>query len=176
MAAATATVSILIEVLEENRMRRIILRIGALLLAICRTVYCWFFFVLSAFMFHTVYTNISRMVRLHSAEGVEIITWMIMAIYSTVWGIAWWMIIRGKQALKRWAIAASLILILFYLPAYLPAVVSGNWRGVLKDELSWWPVIVIGIFGIIIFSIPYRGWRQRSAGDLGLNRGAHDSI
>jgi hypothetical protein len=28
----------------------------------------------------------------------------------------------------------------------------------LRSELNLWPLILFGIFGIIIFSIPYHGW------------------
>jgi hypothetical protein len=87
-----------------------------------------------------------------------IYSYMIIAIYSIVFGIAWWMIFRGKPALKQWAIAANLIIIF----TYVPALISWNWRGVLKDELQWWPAILLGIFGIIIFSIPYHGRRHKS--------------
>jgi hypothetical protein len=37
----------------------------------------------------------------------------------------------------------------------------------LKDELNWWPVIIIGVFGIIIFGIPFhRGKRDHFDGVL----------
>ena len=42
---------------------------------------------------------------------VDNITDMTLAIYSVVWGIAWWMILRGKSELKRWAITANLALV-----------------------------------------------------------------
>ena len=127
------------------------MRLAALLVALCRTVYFWMFFVFSSQGLYVVYTHFSGMVRSHSAEKWEIFTWMTMAIYCMVLGIAWWMIVRGKRALKRWAIGANLILIF----TWLPTIVSGNWRGFLDAERAWWPVILVGIFGIIIFSLPY---------------------
>jgi hypothetical protein len=82
---------------------------------------------------------------------------MVIATYSIVLGIAWWMIFRGKPASKQWAIAANLIIIFTFVPALL----TWNWQGVMKAELQWWPAILFGIFGIIIFSIPYRGRRHK---------------
>lgn len=72
------------------------------------------------------------------------------------------MIFRNKPALKKWAIAANLVLIF----NYVPAIVTGNWKGVWKAEREWWPVILIGVFGIVIFSIPYDGWRHKSLSPL----------
>ncbi|MGA2277456.1 MAG: hypothetical protein ABSG00_07620, partial [Terracidiphilus sp.] len=77
-------------------------------------------------------------------------------IYFVVFGVAWWMLLRSKSALRLWAIAANLIFIF----TYAPTLVAGDWRGVLRDEIEWWPVILVGIFGIIIFCIPYHGWRR----------------
>jgi len=131
-------------------------RLGVLLLAICRVVYCWMFLVWSLGSIYMVSINIRRVMRTHLIDKGAIGTSTIFPIYSVVFGIAWWMIVRGKPALKRWAIAANLILIFFYVPT----LVAGDWRGVLRDELESWAVILIGIFGIIIFSIPYHGWRR----------------
>ena len=141
-----------------NSMQRIIIRIGVLLLAICRTVYCWMLFSASISGIIAVYRNVRSIGLSHLVERDELFGFIIIAIYSIVWGIAWWMILRGKPASKRWAIAANLIFIF----NYVPALVSGNWRGFLKAELDWWPEILVGIFGIIIFCIPYHGWRDRS--------------
>ncbi|HEU5350669.1 MAG TPA: hypothetical protein VFU55_03670 [Terracidiphilus sp.] len=78
-----------------------------------------------------------------------------MSVYSIVWGIAWWMILRGKSASKQWAIAANAVIIF----NDVPAIVGGHWRAVWEAELGWWPFILFGIFGIIVYSIPYHGWR-----------------
>jgi hypothetical protein len=115
------------------------------------------FFVMSLFMVHFVYASIRSMLQSHIAERGSIIGSVIMAVYSIVFDITWWMSVRDKPALKQWAIAANLICILTYFPA---AVIYWNWRGFLRDELSLWAVILIGICGIIIFSIPYHGWRR----------------
>jgi hypothetical protein len=130
--------------------------LGVLLLAICRTVYCWMFFIMSFFMIYSVYASIRSALQTHINEGRSIWGGVNMAAYSIVFDITWWMFVRRKPALKQWAIAANLICILTYLPV---ALVYWNWRSFLRVELNFWPVILIGIFGIIIFSIPYHGWR-----------------
>ena len=130
-------------------------RLGVLLLAICRTVYCWMFLIWSLGSVYVVSIGIRHLGPTRLFDKGAIATSTIFTIYSVVFGIAWWMIVRGKPALKRWAIAANLIYIFFYFP-----VVFWDWRGVLKNELNSWPVVLIGIFGIIIFSIPYHGWRR----------------
>lgn len=102
-------------------------------------------------------TNMLSMAQSH-VRWNDYYGYTIIAIYSIVCGIAWWMIFRDKPALKRWAIAANLTFIF----SYLPALVTGSWRDVLKAERAWWPFILFGIFGIIIFSIPYHEWRHKS--------------
>lgn len=143
--------------LELIGMKRIATRIGVLLLAICRTAYCWLFFIWSlgsAYMFSII---IRRTMLTHSISGADIAMCILLTLYFVVFGIAWWMIVRGKPTLKGWAIAASLILIFFFLP-----LVFWGWRGVLALELGWGPEMLIGVCGIVIFSIPYRGWRHKS--------------
>jgi len=120
-----------------------------LLLAMCRTAYCWIFFFISCN--GTLETCKSILSRQYSYGHT------IGAIYSIVWGIAWWMIFRNRHASKRWAIAANLTFVFIYLPA----LVTGTWREFVKAELDLWPVILFGILGIIVFSIPYHGWRQK---------------
>lgn len=141
-----------------NRMQRIVPRLGILLLAIFRTLYCWVFFLWTCFAIQRVYLNIRSLARTQLVDRGDIISNMTIAIYSIVLGIAWWMILRSKPASKRWAVAANLTLIFTYFPALL----VGNWQGFLEGERDWWPVILIGIFGIIIFSIPYHGWQPKS--------------
>jgi hypothetical protein len=133
-------------------------QLGVLLLAICRTVYCWLFLLWSVGSVYMVSINILRLARMHSADKGAIVSSTLFTIYFVVFGIAWWMVLRGKPVLKRWAITANLILIFFYVP-----LIFWGWRGVLTDELRWWPIVLIGIFGIIIFSIPYGGQKNRSA-------------
>jgi hypothetical protein len=99
------------------------------------------------------------MARLHLVEKGDIPSNIICAIYSIILSIAWWMIFRGKPAIKQWAVAANLVLIFTYL---VPALLYWNWQYFLKAEHDWWPVILIGIFGTIIFTIPYHGWRHKS--------------
>lgn len=107
---------------------------------------------------YVTFENIIGFARTHVLE-IKIYNNMVLVIYAIVIGIAWWMILRGKPALKQWAIAANLIFIFFYLPG----LIYGDWRYVLRAELAWWPEILIGVFGIIVFSIPYPGWRQTAA-------------
>jgi len=133
------------------------IRLGALLLAVCRTVYCWMFFGWSIGSVYIVTLNIHKLLRTHlvgRATVAAIVTSTIFIIYSVIFGVAWWMVLRSSPALKRWAISANLVLIFFYFPE-----VFWGWHGIMKYELEWWPVILLGIIGIIIFSIPYHGWR-----------------
>ena len=123
-------------------------RIGVLLLAASRALYCWMFLILSLFGVESIYHMRSRL----RAPA------LLLVAYYVVFGIAWWMIFRRKPALKKWAIAANSILIFFWWPPLL----DWNWRLFLENERRWWPVILIGTFGIIIFSIPYHGWRHRT--------------
>ena len=139
-----------------SMMGGIMKRLGMLLLAICRTVYCWMFLLWSLGSIYVVFINIRRLARTHLVEKGAIGTSIIFTIYFVVFGVAWWMLLRSKSALRLWAIAANLIFIF----TYAPTLVAGDWRGVLRDEIEWWPVILVGIFGIIIFCIPYHGWRR----------------
>jgi phosphoglycerol transferase MdoB-like AlkP superfamily enzyme len=77
-------------------------------------------------------------------------------------------ILRAKPDLERWALAANLILILFFLPF---GFLGWRWRVFLNNEHNWWPEILIGIFGIIVFSIPYHGRKNRPAVDAPLMGG-----
>jgi hypothetical protein len=117
------------------------------------------FFIMSYFIFHVAYENIRSMLQSHIAERGKIFGSVNMAAYALVFDVTWWLFVRGKPALKKWAIAANLICIFIYFPA---AIFWWDWRGFLRGELDLWPVELIGIFGIIIFSIPYRGWRNKS--------------
>jgi hypothetical protein len=142
--------------LEVIRVQEIAIRFGVLLLAVCRTAYCWLFFAWSLGSAYMFSVTIRRTMRAHSASSGDIAMYTIFALYSVVFGIAWWMIFRGKPTLKGWAIAANLILVFFFLPT-----VFWGWRGVLASELGWGPEILVGICGIVIFSIPYHGWRRK---------------
>jgi ABC-type phosphate transport system permease subunit len=106
---------------------------------------------------YVVCTNIRSLARTHLVESGDITSNTITGIYSIVWGMAWWKIFRNKPALKQWAFAANLIIVFIFLPA-----VFWNWRAVLKQELQWWPSILFGVVGIIVFSFPYHGWRHTS--------------
>ena len=76
-------------------------RLGVLLLAIGRSVYCWMFFIMSFFIIHFVYASIRSMLQSHMAEKQSIISSVIMAMYSMVFDITWWMFVRGKPGLKE---------------------------------------------------------------------------
>ena len=141
-----------------NLTQRIMKRLGVLLLAICRTVYCWMFFFTSLFMFHFVYTSIRSMLHSHRVTEGDIVSTGMMATYALVFDITWWLFVRGKPAFKKWVMAANLICILPHLPA---GIVYWNWRGFLEAERGVLGLISVGIVGIIIFSIPYHGWRHK---------------
>jgi hypothetical protein len=139
----------------SNMARGIMAQYATRLLAICRTAYCCGFFTASGFGIYASCLAIAGKVLSHSQEPI----WgnAIIGLYAAVWGIAWWMIFRERPQSKRWAIVANLIIIF----NYLPAMVTGQWRAFFKAELQWWPFILLGIFGIIIFSIPYHGSRNK---------------
>ena len=128
---------------------------AVLLLVIFRNVYCWLLFSFSFTGSWMVCASILRMMRSHTRGDIYNNT--ILAISSIVWGIAWWMILRGKPTSNKWAIAANVFVILNYLPELAFWIL----RGFLKSGSDWRP-ISIGIFGIIIFSIPYHGRRHKS--------------
>ncbi|HEU5352039.1 MAG TPA: hypothetical protein VFU55_10620 [Terracidiphilus sp.] len=120
------------------------------------------FLIVSGFGFHVVYKNSRSLMQSYSINSYlvnlgDATSIASNAVYSIVWLMAWWMFVRKKPAAGRWAIAANLILMF----PYLPGIFGGNWRGVLKLEIDWLPFILIGIFGVIIFSIPYHGWRGK---------------
>lgn len=135
------------------------MRFAVLLLAICRTVYCWYFFLTLSSGIYLFYLVIQKSVRTHSVPEGVISGTTGVAIYSLVSGIAWWTIFRGKPASKHWAIAANLIIAF----TWFPLLAFESWPALLKDELARWPAILFGIFGIIVFSLPYHGWRQHDA-------------
>jgi len=138
-------------------MPKVFARLGVILLAICRTVYCWFFLYCSLILIYSVYTNLRGLTGERS-EAVFTIVNIEFAVFSLVLGTAWWMIFRKKPDSKLWAIAASLAFVF----THADALIVGNWRGFLNLELKYWPLRLIGITGIIVFSIPYHGWRRRS--------------
>jgi hypothetical protein len=115
---------------------------------------CWALGLMNA-----VRLNIRDEVFVHGATKASVVLGVTFATYSIVMTIAWWMILRGKPRLKEWAYAANAILIFNYFPGL---IITWDWRSLLKAELEWWPVILIGLFGNVIFSIPYHGWRNKS--------------
>jgi len=142
---------------EADKSRSVAARFESELLPTCRTLYCSMFFFMSLLMIYNVYTNIQDIVRSHTSVNGNLIAILTMGAYALVFDIVWWMSFRNKAMLKSWAIAANLILIF----AWAPVLAAGSWRSFLRAESDWWPVIAIGIIGIIIFSIPYRGWPHR---------------
>jgi hypothetical protein len=99
------------------------------------------------------------MKRSNLIEGWGIYHCILCTVYSFIFGIAWWMIFQGKPSHKRWAIAANAIFIFYFLPALASL---SHWRSVIRQELDYWPLVLTGIFGMIIFIIPYHGWRHKS--------------
>lgn len=146
------------EELEVNAMRQILTIYALLVLAAFRTVYCWAFLIASFFEIHRAYNDIRGLMQTHAVNIGNIVSNTSITAYSIVWTIAWWMILRKKPTANRWAIAANIIFIF----DYFPLLAFGNWRGFLAAERAWWLFILVGIFGIIIFSIPYHGWRVHS--------------
>ena len=116
------------------------------------------FFSLALFGVHWVYARVRDFAQTHLIEKLEIRAVLLLGAYFLVFGMAWWMIFRRKPALTKWAITANSILIFFWWPPLL----TWNWRLFWENERRWWPVILIGTFGIMIFSIPYHGWRHET--------------
>lgn len=140
-------------------MRRILIRFALPMLTICRGAYCSAFFLFAPCGLYVVTTAFLRMARTHSFNLVDIFTWTLMGIYSIVLSIAWWMIFTDKPASKQWAIAANLIIVNPYLPGVIIGWRWQVWKGIFNSERDWWPASVIGVVGIIIFSLPYHKWR-----------------
>ena len=125
----------------------------ARLIGIGRSVYAWIFVVWSLIGIYVHVGMVLQGVRTHPIDKVAIFSSTTLGLYEIVYGIAGWMIVRGKPALKRWAMAANFIFIFFWAPV----LVSGNWRGFLEAERHWWLFILFGVLGIAIFSAPYEG-------------------
>jgi hypothetical protein len=126
-------------------------RFAALLLAICRTVYCWAFLITSiATIYHTV-GLIAESIHAHEEISGYISTVILFISYSIVSGIAWWKIFRNKPMANHWAITASVMVFFIYV-----LTVFAGWRAILTLMHYMWPEILFGILGVIIFSIPYR--------------------
>jgi hypothetical protein len=138
-------------------LERIMGRIGQLLLAICRAVYCWVFFLTAFMELMSLYYAVPKGV--HSISGVDVYVSCIFAAYSVVSCIAWWKVLRHRPASRGWAIAANLTYIFHYAPG---VIVRGDWSDFVRTERDWWPVVLLGILGIIVFTFPYNGWRKRS--------------
>lgn len=139
-----------------NGLGRLMRWIALWALGFFRGAYCWIFFVSALFGSNAVYTGIQGVMKSHSANIGDVVSNTSMAVYSIVWGVAWWMIFRKRPSAQRWAIAANLIIIL----TYLPGIVTGSWRRVWELERGWWPFILFGIFGILIFILPYPGRKE----------------
>ena len=138
--------------------RGLMSRCAVLLVGACRMLYCWMFLCWSLTSLYVSYTRFQHSLQTSSLDRGAIFSNTVLGIYAIVLGVAWYTIFKGSRSLKRWAIAACFVFIF----TYVPGLVSGDWRGVVKDELAWWPVILIGTFGIIVFSVPYHGWRRKS--------------
>ena len=138
-------------------LRRITTGLAFVLLAIFRTVYCWFFVIWSFVLIRAAYARIQNSLRMHSISAGIIVGTTSVAVFCFVFAIAWWMILSDNPATKRWAIVANALLIFNYFP-----VIFWDWRAFLHGEQHWVAGIVAGIIGIIIFNFPYRGWRHES--------------
>lgn len=138
-------------------MRRFLATLGVISLATCRAVYCLMFIFLSLEIAYAVYTRMRDSIRAHQVSTGAILSNTVLSVYAVVFGIACWMIARSRPASKQWAIAASTILIFSFFP-----VAFWSWPGFLELEFDLWPLMLLGIFGIFVFSLPYQGWRQIS--------------
>lgn len=142
-------------------MRRILLRLGLLLLIICRGIYCFIFFTFASCGVFVVSAEFLKMARTHSFDGSDVFAWTLMGIYTIVLGIAWWTIFRDKPVSKQWAIAANLIAVNPHVPALLISWRWQFWQNFLQTERDWWPITVFGVVGVIIFSLPYHHWQNK---------------
>jgi hypothetical protein len=131
-------------------------RLAMFILAICRAGYCWMFFFFSLIAMYVVCANFAEIARSRNFQVGGIWSNLVNAAYSIILATAWWTILRRKPSSKKWAITANLV----YVFTYVPGMIFGNWRGVLEAEFQWWPAILIGLLGIVIFSIPHDRWRS----------------
>jgi hypothetical protein len=145
------------EVLKVQIAQRVS-RAIALPLAICRAIYCWAFLLFACLALHNVFTNIRELLQKHSADTGDIVSNAVLATYTVIFAVAWWKILRGKSALKGWAIAGNSVIVL----PFLPILVLGGWRSFWAEERYWLAGNLVGLLGITIFSIPYHGWRYKS--------------
>jgi hypothetical protein len=121
------------------------------------------FFLWAFCLIWAMFAEFLRMARIHSFEEAEAFVCIFFGIYSIVFAFAWWTIFVNKPASKRWAIAANLIFAIPPVPELIAA--SWHWRvwhGFVESERYWWVATLIGLVGIITFSIPYHGQRREA--------------
>ena len=142
-----------------NGIQRVITRFALLILALFRMIYCWLFLYMSYHAIRVVYENIHSLMQTHVVVLGDIVSNVSMAVFSIICGVAWWVILRKRPWGNRWAVAANLTVCV----PYLGLIITGKWRVFFEAELGWWPFILFGIFGVVVFSIPYRGWRAKES-------------
>jgi hypothetical protein len=123
--------------------------VAHLALDIGRSIYGWAFFANACFSVYWLGIEGLRAIVKHSGIPSD---FAFGAPYAAVFGLASWMIFRGKSASNKWAIAANCLVVVPHL-VFLP---FGYWRAV------WWfkgaepfPYMPFGILGILLFSLPY---------------------
>lgn len=143
-------------------MRRILTRLAVLLLTVCRGAYCCLFFFFAFSWAVAISSSILRMVRTHSFDGAGSFILAFFFAYSIVCAFAWWTIFTNKPSSRRWAIAGN---VLFAIPPDPSLILlvwhRQGWHSLVESERSWWVATLVGIFGMIVFSIPYHGWRHK---------------
>ena len=121
-----------------------------------RNIYGWAFFANACVSVYWLGIEGLKAVVKHSGMPSDLV---VGALYAAVFGVAWWMIFRGKAASNQWAIGANCLVVVPHL-VFVPL---GNWGAV------WWfknyepfPYMPFGILGILLFSLPYLRWRKQT--------------
>jgi hypothetical protein len=109
--------------------------------------FCWVFMVLLGVAAKIVLNFIHRQV---SARALPLAAALVIA--SIVFAFAWWTIWKRKDSAKIWGTVASLLSLLAPLPMLYFGV-----SVFLKTFLGfYWPSTVLGIVGLIAFSLQRR--------------------
>jgi len=130
-----------------------------LLLAICKGIYCCWFFAFFCAGIYLLSLVVKTCLQSHSVPALLIYKSSGVIVSTIVTGIACLLILVRKSASSGWAVAACFVLTF----SWVADLTSENWRKVVEDQLTRWPWTLFGIIGIVLFIFPHRGWRRRAA-------------
>jgi hypothetical protein len=109
--------------------------------------FCWLFMVLVG-----VAAKIVLNFMHHAATERALALAAFLLLASLVFARAWWTIFKRRDSGKVWGIVASLLSLLAVLPM-LHFGVAVFWKAFLG---FYWPSTVVGIVGLIVFSLQRR--------------------